>query len=30
MSYLHHIAHCQSLKAKPLTYVQWLRLIDSL
>lgn len=26
MTYLHHIAHCEALHAKPLTYTQWLRI----
>ena len=26
MTYLHHIAHCEALHARPLTYTQWLRI----
>ena len=24
MHYLHHVAHCEALHARPLTYTQWL------
>lgn len=30
MSYQHHIAHCQALRVKPLTYVQFLKTLDKI
>lgn len=30
MHYMHHLAHCQALNVRPLSYVQFIRLINTL
>ena len=30
MTYLHHLAHCAQYNAKPLRYVQWLAIVNTL
>jgi hypothetical protein len=30
MTYLHHIAACESLRVKPLSYVAWLAIVNTL